>query len=624
MLFSRINYSFVFLISVFCLGCTTKEKERLDNRASEFVVIDNNFTSVNLNSKVLITTDFRKTDLNRKDLRNFLLKSSKPTNNQSGKVMVGEYHQYPDAWFSTQLINTTNNAINLVVDEDNHLRCDGIEVITFKGDSITNWGSMVRETPYSKRQIPFYSFAIPITIDSKDTLNLLIHTNKKYGFQEVNLNIARTSSFWSKTLNKFFLQLLIIVGLTLCTLIMCIIGWIFRDKLMTNLGYYLLAVTLLLMSSMGINDTFGHIPYIGLSATGLASPLIFVVNAMYHPYGMELMKPVPKNEKRFKTISKTLIIVNLLIVCCYFIPLDLFRYIDLYLPPTMSIMALINIFWIFYSAIIANLRAKIKYFLVAVSFAFLPFLLEQVSNVFFHSRSPIMLKYNQWSFAMAVVGICIVTLFQLKEKLISRKIHKNNLSQLKETMEDIRNNEVNTIGRNLHDNVGKILATALGYLNLKHQNKETLENLINEAIKEIRFLSHNLVKNEDLPIVIKIERLAEHFNEFSDINYEFSDYSQGLINQLSPEKQTNLFYIIQELFTNTLKHSFAKEVVIQIFMEKERIWISVEDDGIGLKKSGNTEGIGLENIKKRAEISGFEIRTDSSSNGTNTTIEFKI
>ena len=88
-------------------------------------------------------------------------------------------------------------------------------------------------------------------------------------------------------------------------------------------------------------------------------------------------------------------------------------------------------------------------------------------------------------------------------------------------MEEVRKREVEAIGRNLHDNVGNILASALGYLNLKSPNTHLSQHLVKEAINEIRFLSHNLVKDEDLPLSVKLEALIGRLNDFSNILFLF-------------------------------------------------------------------------------------------------------
>lgn len=604
-----------------CQSCTSIGKETTDFIEPNAVVIDKNFKSEKLNDKLVFCRNLKKTDLNNKNLRAYLLKNAEPTNHKRSMIMVGDYHKHPDAWFYTQIINTDDFAHELVVDEDNHIRCDGLEVITFKGDSLKNWGSVLRSTPFSERQIPFYPYAIPISVNSKDTLNLLIHTQKIYGFQEVNLNIARYQTFLDKTLNQFLFQSVEIIILTLCLLVMYIIGWIFTDKTMLYLGIYLTCGLLSLLSFPGYLDTVILHPNIGLTASGFTPFAVFLLNAFYHPYGMELMKPVPKNEKRFKILSYSIFGVNILVICTYFLPLNLFHKIDIYLPPLMGILAVLSVLWLFYSSLLAYFRANIKYFFIAVCVAFLPFLYEQFSNVFFDAQHPLTLKVSQSSFVLSVIGVSIISIFQLREKVVSRKNYEQNLTQLKETMEGIRKSEVETIGRNLHDQVGNTLASALGYLNLKTMKVDLVQKLIMDAINEIRFLSHNLVKDEDKPLTEKLEALVSRFNDFSTINFQYSDFSNAKINSLEPLNQQNIYMIVQEIMTNIIKHSKATEAYIQIFENEKNIAINIEDDGIGMANLNENKGIGLQNIQKRVEVSNLKITTDSTPNGTNFIIE---
>jgi signal transduction histidine kinase len=148
-----------------------------------------------------------------------------------------------------------------------------------------------------------------------------------------------------------------------------------------------------------------------------------------------------------------------------------------------------------------------------------------------------------------------------------------------------------------------------------------VKHLILEAINEIRFLSHNLVKDEDKPLTIKIEALVGQFNDFSKIYFNFSDFSEGKINELDKLKQQNIYMIIQEILTNIIKHSKAKEAYIQIFERDNNLQITIEDDGIGFENYQTSSGIGLRNMNKRAEIANLRLSIDSTAAGTNIIIE---
>jgi signal transduction histidine kinase len=205
--------------------------------------------------------------------------------------------------------------------------------------------------------------------------------------------------------------------------------------------------------------------------------------------------------------------------------------------------------------------------------------------------------------------------------LISKDNSDKNLNLIRQNIEEIRKNEVNNIGRNLHDGVGNTLLTVLGYLNLKNMDTDIIRKLLTDSIDEVRFLSHNLVKDDEQPIREKIESLVNRFNDFSAINFQFVDFSEGKINQLQLIKQNNIYMIIQEVVSNIIKHSKASEAYIQIFDYQTYFQITIEDNGIGMDKDSANNGIGLQNIYKRAELSNSKITIDSTPNGTSFIIE---
>jgi signal transduction histidine kinase len=240
----------------------------------------------------------------------------------------------------------------------------------------------------------------------------------------------------------------------------------------------------------------------------------------------------------------------------------------------------------------------------------------------FSEDANVFLKSDNVIIFFITIGKAYVGIYLLREQLVTRKKLEENLGQLKETLEDIRKGEVETIGRNLHDNVGNILASAVGYLNLKKPNTDTSEILIKEAIQEIRFLSHNLVKDEDIPLLQKLESLVSRFNDFSDIQFVFENFSEQRINQLDKITQQNIYMIIQEVLTNVIKHSKATEAFIQVFEREDKILqFTIEDDGIGIGNFLESNGIGLKNIYKRANMSNLKLTVDSTPAGTNFIIE---
>jgi signal transduction histidine kinase len=72
-----------------------------------------------------------------------------------------------------------------------------------------------------------------------------------------------------------------------------------------------------------------------------------------------------------------------------------------------------------------------------------------------------------------------------------------------------------------------------------------------------------------------------------------------------------LYRIVQELVSNTLKHSKADEVSLQTNFTEGIFNLIYEDNGVGFDPKELKGGIGLENVKGRAERIGGELNIDA-------------
>jgi signal transduction histidine kinase len=582
-----------------------------------------NFTSESLNERTLVTTALSAEDLSRKDLVEWISLHSLELPRKKGAILLGSFRKYPQAWFYVRVVNTSHKSKQLVVDEFNRIRCDDFEVISVKDGSTKNWGRISRTTPFSSYPLPFFTYAVPFTIQPKDTLHLLVHTQRHYGAHEVNLNISTYQTYLSEHIVHFLSKVFQVIIFVICVFIMFILGWIFNYKTMTYLGIYILSLLYLHLTSWGFTDAITHFTTIGLSGNNIGTFGIFVSCFLAYPFLTEWMKVVPKNEKIFNGISYSMMGFNLLAILCYFLPVRFFDTVYAYVDfPFLSLISvLITVLWMFYCSFFALFRVKIYYMLIGFGVAFLPLLLQQLSSIFVTS-SRFLIQVSHPTFILAAIGLSIISIFLLRGQLVSRRRYEASVKQVKESLEEIRKSEVETIGRNLHDNVGNILMSATGYLYLRQPKIELSKELINKAINEIRFLSHNLVKDDDAPLHTKLDLLVNRFNDFSEVAFDLKDYSEGRLNELDAITQQNIYMIVQEVFTNIIKHAKATEVFVQVFeREGQTLQVIVEDDGIGILSFTENKGIGLKNIQKRATISNLKLTMDSTPAGSNFIIE---
>ncbi len=168
------------------------------------------------------------------------------------------------------------------------------------------------------------------------------------------------------------------------------------------------------------------------------------------------------------------------------------------------------------------------------------------------------------------------------------------------------------IGSELHDNVCQILASSqLSLEMLKDDippNAEQWFNkskqFINLALEEIRNISHKLA-----PAFFDYTTIEDTFQELlTDINvknkYQINlKIEEEVIKQkIASELQLNLYRILQEQLRNIAKYANANQISIELKLEKEQLLFNITDNGIGFHYDEVKKGIGLSNIKRRAEL----------------------
>lgn len=87
-----------------------------------------------------------------------------------------------------------------------------------------------------------------------------------------------------------------------------------------------------------------------------------------------------------------------------------------------------------------------------------------------------------------------------------------------------------------------------------------------------------------------------------------------------------MFRILQEFFSNTIKHSKASNLNVCISFNMDALEIIAKDDGVGfLTIKNKSNGIGLQNIKNRAKLIGASaVFTSEVNKGTSLKIRYKL
>jgi len=170
----------------------------------------------------------------------------------------------------------------------------------------------------------------------------------------------------------------------------------------------------------------------------------------------------------------------------------------------------------------------------------------------------------------------------------------------------------NEISKDLHDDIGSGLSSILILANLLLKNDKTpdsqklLISKIDNTGKEISqklntFIWSLNVENNNLQDFCEyVKKYAVNQYEATEVNFTFSEHialKEQI--QINGNDRKNLFFCVKEMLNNSMKHSQATEVNLNISItEKRKLNIILHDNGIGISNE-ITFGNGLNNIQKR-------------------------
>jgi len=171
-------------------------------------------------------------------------------------------------------------------------------------------------------------------------------------------------------------------------------------------------------------------------------------------------------------------------------------------------------------------------------------------------------------------------------------------------------NERKAIGGELHDNLGQTLAVAKMYIQMAkryhgkkrlHLNKSS--ELIESVILEIRKLAKKLV----IPgsnIIGLFDNIKNMIKDVAAIHPTKIEFRVKAISEedLDEKMRLTIFRIVQEQVNNILKHADATDAIISLSRQENEIILFISDNGKGCDLSEEKNGVGIINIRSRAEL----------------------
>ncbi len=193
------------------------------------------------------------------------------------------------------------------------------------------------------------------------------------------------------------------------------------------------------------------------------------------------------------------------------------------------------------------------------------------------------------------------------------------------------------LARDLHDGLGGLLSgirltLSSGRTNylMSMENPQVFDNAINlldQSIRELRRVAHNMMPETLVKFGLK-DALHDFCNSLEVVGGPKINFSYwGEETRFDRSLETTLYRIAMELINNSVKHARANDIMIQLVQEPQRVYLTVQDDGIGFNPAAidSLNSSGLRNIKARVE--SYNGRLDifaRPGEGAEIGVEFKI
>lgn len=224
---------------------------------------------------------------------------------------------------------------------------------------------------------------------------------------------------------------------------------------------------------------------------------------------------------------------------------------------------------------------------------------------------------------VAAVG-CTLDITDQKQTELALRESQEQLRQLAAHQERIREDERKRIAREVHDELGGVLAGIKAYLSVamergtatsSHTLLSEAADLADSACETVRRVITDLRPSvlDQLGIWEAIRWYADQVEKRTGLICECWIEAAAEATVVNDERSLVLFRTVQEALTNVSRHAQASRVQIRASLEEDSVLIEIEDDGLGYGAKGkpSLNSWGLVGMHERARFFGGEFAIQS-------------
>jgi signal transduction histidine kinase len=236
-----------------------------------------------------------------------------------------------------------------------------------------------------------------------------------------------------------------------------------------------------------------------------------------------------------------------------------------------------------------------------------------------------------WFLGLATIGLIGFVGGGLRV-IVKRKMQRR-LAQLER--ERALGRERARIAQDLHDDLGSSLTRIVLLSGLAREDRDSASQVEIHVNKISQCAAQTLRALDEIVWAIRpdsdsLQSLADYIAHFANEMFE-GDGARCRLDlpadlpawPLPPEMRHNIFLVVKEALTNSLKHSGAREVRVRAEAAPHELEIMVRDDGKGFDANGQSRGNGLGNMRRRAQAMGGHVSIESRP-GQGTTVRLRL
>jgi len=211
-----------------------------------------------------------------------------------------------------------------------------------------------------------------------------------------------------------------------------------------------------------------------------------------------------------------------------------------------------------------------------------------------------------------------IVLFMLRYQKRLYQVQEVKQRQLLEAVIEAQEAERRRVARDLHDEVGAMLALVklnVGQVSqqpgVPPETKAMVQNaktMLDDVMHHVRRISHNLMpvvlEKMGLPLALEAMRRSVSASSRLAVELECNDKSR----RFDPKHELLLYRMVQELFSNSMKHAAATLIRVQLLFKEQEIVLTYTDNGNGFdfkawqQHEQRPVSLGLVNLQSRVSL----------------------